>query len=160
MLRPIFIICIYCFFCFNSKAQTGVEYGVKGGLNLTFFQITESNFGTNTVTETGFYGGVFSEFIIDDDFSIQPELLYIGLGDFEFLNIPIYAKYEVANRVSILLGPSMNYFFDFFSNKFKVRGDVSMAYDISSALDAHIKYTVGFEIISPNGLFFGLGWKF
>ena len=54
----------------------------------------------------------------------------------------------------------MNYFFDFFSNKFKVRGDVSMAYDISSALDAHIKYTVGFEIISPNGLFFGLGWKF
>ncbi|MBO6631383.1 MAG: hypothetical protein JJ936_07460, partial [Psychroserpens sp.] len=71
----------------------------------------------------------------------------------------IYATYEVAQNFRLLVGPSLNYFFDFFNNKFKVRGDVSAAYNILENLDVHAKYTLGFEEISPNGLFFGLGLK-
>ena len=48
-----------------------------------------------------------------------------------------------------------NYFFDFFSNKFKVRADLGLAYDILPRLDIHMKYTLGFEEITPNGLFIG-----
>ncbi|MBO6607294.1 outer membrane beta-barrel protein [Psychroserpens sp.] len=140
-------------------AQTKADFGVKGGINLTFFQVNEANFGPNTETEVGYYGGVFVDFKIDEDFSIQPEVLYIGLGDFKFINAPIYATYEVAQNFRLLVGPSLNYFFDFFNNKFKVRGDVSAAYNILENLDVHAKYTLGFEEISPNGLFFGLGLK-
>lgn len=143
----------------NTHAQSSAEFGIKGGLNLTFFNVNEANFGPNTETEVGYYGGIFVDFEIDEDFGIQPELLYIGLGDFEFLNAPIYASYEVANQLHLFVGPSLNYFFDFFNNKFKVRGDVSVAYTISERIDLHAKYTLGFEEISPNGLFFGLGVK-
>lgn len=144
----------------NSFGQTAADFGVKGGLNLTFFQVNEANFGPNTETEVGFYGGVFMDFQIADEFSIQPEILYIGLGEFEFINAPIYASYEVAENLRLLVGPSLNYFFDFFNNKFKVRGDISAAYNITSKMDVHAKYTLGFEEISPNGLFFGLGVTF
>ena len=139
-----------------------VKFGIKGGLNLTFFKVAEGingGFGTDPEVETGFYGGVFADFSVDDNFNIQPELLYIGLNDFKFLNAPIYLKYTVDNNFDILLGPSINYFFDFFSNKLKIRADISTAYNITSALDVHLKYTIGFQEITPNGLFIGLGYR-
>jgi len=141
------------------RAQTNAEFGVKGGLNLTFFKVNQGNFGTNPETDTGFYGGFFTYFNIEDNFSIQPEILYIMLNDFNFINAPIYAKYKVGNNFNLLVGPSLNYFFDFFSNKFKVRGDIATSYQISESLDIHIKYTIGFQEITPNGLFLGVGLK-
>nr|WP_321234266.1 outer membrane beta-barrel protein [uncultured Psychroserpens sp.] len=144
----------------SSQAQSNVDFGVKGGVNFTFFNVEQANFGPRAKTQTSYYGGVFTEFHFDESFSLQPEVLYIGLGDFKFINVPIYAKYEVAKNLDILVGPSLNYFFDFFSNKFKVRGDISTAFHITKAIDIHIKYTLGFEVISPNGLFLGVGYRF
>ena len=151
------VIILFC--CIDALSQSHVDIGIKGGLNFTFFQVDEADFGPNTETEIGYYGGLFADFHVSEAFSFQPELLYIGLGEFRFLNAPLYAKYQVAHNFDILLGPSLNYFFDFFSNKFKVRGDVSMAYHITNAVDVHIKYTLGLEEISPNGLFVGLGYR-
>jgi len=145
----------------NLMAQPKeVRFGVKGGLNLTFFKFEQANFGPEARSETGYYGGTFVDFEIDDFLSIQPEVLYIGLRDFRFLNAPIYAKYQVAEDLYLMVGPSLNYFFDFFNTKFKVRGDVSASYQMSPTFDAHIKYTLGFDVLAPNGLFFGLGIKF
>lgn len=135
------------------------DFGVKGGLNFTFFKVDEGNFGTNPDTEVGYYGGVFLDFEIDNGLHIQPELLYKGVGDFKFLNAPIYLKYDIYESVHILVGPSLNYFFDFFSNKFKVRADLSLDYDFSSEMSIHMKYTIGFEELSPNVLFLGLGYR-
>lgn len=142
-----------------SMSQIDSDFGVKGGLNLTFFKVTEANFGDSVETQTGFYGGVFMNFHVDEFFSIQPEVLYIAINDFNFINAPIYAKYQIANNLHLLAGPSLNYFFDFFNAKLKIRGDISTAYNITPKLDAHIKFTLGFEEITPNGLFFGLGYK-
>lgn len=135
------------------------EFGVKGGLNITFFKVTEGDFGTNPDTEIGFYGGIFADFEIDNGFHVQPELLYIVISDFQFLNAPIYLEYDINQNFHIQVGPSLNYFFDFFSNKFKVRADLGFAYDLSENLDLHMKYTIGFEELSPNILFLGLGYK-
>ena len=154
------LILVCSLFCLFNTLQSQTDFGIKGGLNLTFFNVTESNFGDNTEVEASYYGGFFTDFEIDNNFSIQPELLYIGLSDFKFLNAPIYVKYEVANNFNLLVGPSLNYFFDFFTNKFKVRADISASYNITSSLDVHMKYTLGFEEISPNGLFIGLGYQF
>lgn len=139
------------------KSQT--YFGIKGGTSLTFFNQSDGLFGENPDVELGYFGGVFVDFEISEGFHIQPELLYKGIGDFEFLNLPLYLKYDVDNNFHIMAGPSMNYFFNFFNNKFKVRGDFSLVYDISNDLDINLKYTIGFEEISPNILFIGLGYK-
>ena len=141
----------------NNHAQT--DFGLKGGASLTFFNQSDGIFGENPDVEVGYFAGVFLDVYIDKGFHIQPELLYKGIGDFEFLNAPIYLKYDIDYNFHILAGPSMNYFFNFFNNKFKVRADVSVAYDISDELDINLKYTIGFEEISPNILFVGFGYR-
>ena len=151
----LFFLLVFGFYVGNSQ----VDFGVKGGVNITFFKVNEGDFGTTPESDTGFYGGFFADFIIDDGFHIQPEILYTGVGDFEFINAPIYLKYDISNDFHILLGPSLNYFFDFFSNKFKVRADVSLDYDLGSRLSLHMKYTLGFQEFSPNIIFLGLGYK-
>ena len=142
---------------FSLNAQT--NFGVKGGLNITFFKVVEGDFGTNPSEEIGYYGGVFFDLEFKDKLHLQPELLYIHIRDFKFLNAPIYLEYDINPNFHILVGPSLNYFFDFFSNKFKVRADLSLAYNLSPKLDLHMKYTLGFEELAPNILFLGIGYS-
>ncbi len=158
-MKLILAIITLTLFSYSSKAQNSVDFGIMGGMNLTFFKVDEGQFGKYDEVEVSYYGGVFVDFTIDNQVHFQPELLFIGLGDFKFLNAPLYLKYIINSNFDILIGPSLNYFFDFFSNKFKVRADLSIAYNISSALNLHMKYTLGFTEISPNGLFLGAGYK-
>lgn len=156
-MRYIFLAFILFFTISNSiVAQT--EFGVKGGVNLTFFNEDQAQFGENPETEIGYFGGIFLDFPMNESFHIQPELLYKGVGEFQFINAPIYAEYYVSNNFSLLVGPSLNYFFDFFINKFKVRADISTAYHLSENVELNLKYTLGFEELSPNVLFLGLGF--
>ena len=104
------------------------RFGIKGGLNKTFFTVNQQFLGSYSTSETGFYGGLFLEFPIDSALSIQPETLYISVGDFNFLNVPIYAKYEVARRLYLMAGPSVNYFFDFFNNSLFPNGAINKKY--------------------------------
>ena len=154
------IITLFIFIIFVSHQITAqTNFGIKGGVSLTVFNQNNGIFGDNPETEIGYFGGIFVDFVIDEGFHIQPELVYKGIGDFEFLNAPIYLKYDVDYNFHILAGPSLNYFFNFFNNKFRVRGDISLAYDLSNDLDINLKYTIGFEEISPNILFIGLGYR-
>ena len=143
----------------SVSAQAQTDFGIKGGLSLTFFNQDQGIFGDNQDLAVEYFGGVFLDIPIDNGFHIQPELLYKGIGDFEFLNLPLYLKYDVENNFHILAGPSLNYFFNFFNNKFRVRADISIAYDITDDLDINLKYTIGFEEISPDILFIGLGYR-
>jgi hypothetical protein len=156
----ILLVFIFLFFLLKSNAQSNVDFGIKGGLNLTFFKIQEAEFGDNIETEAGFYGGVFADFKIDDTVSFQPEVLYIQLNDFKFINAPLYANLNLSDKLSFMAGPSLNYFFDFFANKFKIRGDIATVYNITESLDVHMKFVIGFTEVAPNGLFFGAGYAF
>ncbi|WP_299391538.1 hypothetical protein [uncultured Gelidibacter sp.] len=157
--RLILVAFLIAFTNYVNGQNLDTTFGVKGGLNLTFFTVDQQNLGAYSTTETGFYGGVFVAFPIDDFLTIQPEALYISVGDFNFLNVPVYAKYEVANKLHLLAGPSVNYFFDFYTSKVKIGADIGSSYDLSDALDVHVKFALGIDELAPNGLFFGLGLK-
>lgn len=151
------VVLIFIVLCGTLSTQAQTDFGVKGGLNFTFFKVTEGGFGDFATAETGYYGGVFADFQIEDSFDLQVELLYIGLNDFKFLNAPIYLKYQIYNNFHILVGPSLNYFFDFFNAKLKIRADLGFAYNLTPSLDLHMKYVIGFKEVSPNGIFLGMG---
>lgn len=145
---------------FVIQAQDSMaSFGIKGGLNITFFNVDQQNLGSYQTSETGLYAGVFVETPIDGFLAIQLDALYISVGDFNFMNVPLYAKYEVAHNLHLMAGPSFNYFFDFFTNKVKIGVDLSSSYTITKSLDVHIKYALGIDELAPNGLFFGMGLK-
>jgi hypothetical protein len=157
-MKHILFVSIF-FISLLNPAIAQTNFGVKGGVNITFFNEDQTQFGENPDTEAGYFGGVFVDFKINDSFHIQPELLYARVGDFQFINAPIYVEYYVARDISLLVGPSLNYFFDFFTNSFKVRADLSAAYHFSQNIELNLKYTLGFEELAPNVLFLGMGFS-
>ena len=157
-MKYIFFLFIFIISNLDSAiAQT--EFGIRVGANFTFYNENQGQFGENPEIETGYFGGFFVNVKMNDYLNIQPELLYKGVGDFHFINAPIYAEYYVAKDFSLLMGPSINYFFDLFVNRFKIRADVSAAYHISENVDINLKYTLGFRELAPNVLFLGIGFN-
>ncbi len=112
-------------FAFGFANAQDVKFGVKGGLNVA----TLTGDIENASSKIGFHVGGFAEIKISEKFAIQPELLYSTQGakrDFSevfdgdaistdakinlaYLNIPIMAKFYVADKFSLEAGPQIGF---------------------------------------------------
>jgi opacity protein-like surface antigen len=106
-------------FGFFATAQT-IDFGVKGGINFSNFN--GSIVGVSTNNLTNFHFGFVTEFHLFENFSIQPELLYITKGaelkgfdeqvknELGYLALPILAKfYLTENGLSLEAGPQFSF---------------------------------------------------
>lgn len=103
---------------FSLNAQT--MFGAKAGLNLATITGDETE---DFNGRTSFHIGVLAEFEVSDTFSFQPELMYSSQGaeesytedgskiegdiKLDYLNIPLMAKFYVAEGFSIEAGPQI-----------------------------------------------------
>lgn len=104
----------------NAQDKEAMSFGVKGGLNVSTITNAEEG-GVNAKSLIGFHIGFFGEFMISDKFGIQPELLYSSQGvkleyagadgdlKLDYINIPIMAKYYVADSFSLEFGPQIGF---------------------------------------------------
>lgn len=102
----------------SANAQQVVKFGPKAGVNLSNLSGGDAD---NLDMKVGFHVGVFAEIFFTDKFALQPELLYstqgakgeILGGDFEakydFINIPIMAKYYVIDNLAVEAGPYVGF---------------------------------------------------
>ena len=110
-----------------------VKFGVKGGLNISLLSLSGSiPAGGSTSSNTGFVIGGIADIKINDKLSIQPELLFSNDGGtYQYTNtvdaninftgvygqkittnslsIPIVAKYNVIDNLSIDAGVQISY---------------------------------------------------
>ena len=133
MKKLLIITAIFLFGFTSVKAQEEVQFGVKGGLNLSTIS-TDSDF-ISFDSKACIQFGIVAEIPISESFSFQPEILYDCLGaDYEFddifdlptettkaaadysgtiklsyLNIPLMAKYYVAEGFSLEAGPQVGF---------------------------------------------------
>ena len=131
----------------SANAQQVVKFGPKAGVN-----ISNLSGEADTDMKVGFHVGAFAEIFFTDQFALQPELLYSTQGakgeilaaDFEakydFINIPIMAKYYFTEGLAIEAGPYVGFLM---KAEHKIYGD-------SSALSGDVKDEM-------NTLDFGLG---
>ncbi|MEO6174773.1 MAG: porin family protein [Flavobacterium circumlabens] len=123
MKKIIFTAAAVIAFAFSNAQET--KFGVKGGVNLS----TLTGDVEDATSKAGFHVGGFAEFKISDKFSIQPEVLYSTQGakekgqvDFNgavydvemdyklaYINVPILAKYYVAEKFSLEAGPQIGF---------------------------------------------------
>lgn len=118
-MKKIILVALIAIFSFvGVNAQT--SFGVKAGLNLASITGDETD---GIDSRTSFHIGVIAEFEISDKFSFQPELVYSSQGakysyseidysmegkyKLDYLNIPLMAKYYVAEGFSIEAGPQI-----------------------------------------------------
>lgn len=149
-----------------SNAQE-VKFGVKGGINLSNFT---GDIEDNT-SKVGFQVGGFAEIKVSDKFSVQPELLYSEQGtkydgdedfkyNFSYLNVPVMAKYYVADKFSLEAGPQIGFLL---SAKAKgEEGDISVDADVKDffeTIDLGLNFGAGYDFTEnlSAGLRYNLG---
>ncbi|WP_372754564.1 porin family protein [Mariniflexile sp.] len=157
----------------NFNAQE-VKFGAKAGLN--FASIGGDDVGDQD-GRTAFHVGGIAEIVFSDKFSFQPELLYSSQGSketyedsfekgeyvlkLEYINIPLMAKFYVAEGFSIEAGPqiglllSSKYEYEYFDKEdsFYNESGEEDAKDYTSGIDFGINAGVGYKLAS--GLNFG-----
>jgi hypothetical protein len=105
-----------------------LSFGLKGGMITSNVTGVPDEWSDSQDYRTGFTGGVFLNYAFDDEFSVQPELLYVpkGVGasydvgglfgvsadaNLDFLELPVLVKYTFSTggkiRPCIFAGPSI-----------------------------------------------------
>ena len=150
-----------------TVSAQSVEWGIKAGLNLS--NVTHVD---DAKMKPSVNAGVFANFmVIDDILNIQPEVLYsrqgwkLKEGDVDvygrlnYINIPVLAKLNIIDNLTLDLGPQFGFLLDA-KTKAKADGetvkvdidgaknfDVSFAmgasYRIIPALDVYARYNLG-----------------
>jgi len=118
----------------QSEASKPIQYGVKGGISFNHF-LGDIPIDLDPRLYTGFSAGVFANYKVNDNFSIQPEVIYSRKGsnfeEFKFeseryqfaqifkldlyiktdwIEIPILAMYQINKDLAILGGPYIGFY--------------------------------------------------
>ena len=157
---------------FGFTNAQGVKFGAKVALNVA--SLTGDVEDASSLV--GFQIGGFAEFKISEKFAFQPELMYSAQGGKEtfqeggsdidvttklgYINIPLMAKYYVAEKFSLEAGPQIG-FLTSAKNKFEGGGEslevdvkdstssvdfglnLGAGYDFTEKLSAGVRYNFG-----------------
>ncbi|MGA1227075.1 MAG: porin family protein [Tamlana sp.] len=136
-----------------------VKFGAKAGLNLASVSGDDTD---DLDSRTSFHLGVVAEIAISDKFSLQPELLYSAQGakesfegididlKLDYINLPIMAKFYVADGFSLELGPQVGFLM---SAKAEGEGESEDIKDFVKGIDFGANFGVGYKM--ESGLNFG-----
>lgn len=161
-MKKLFLFIAVALFIFNSNAQDkptsddGIKFGIKGGVN--FATLTGDT--EDVKSRTAFHFGAVVEIPVSDMFSVQPELLYSGQGakddssddelKLDYLNIPVMAKFYVAEGFSLEVGPQVGFLL---SAKEEFDGESEDIKDFVKEIDFGVNFGVGYAM--ETGLNFG-----
>lgn len=167
----------------NINAQNNISFGVKGGLTLANI----SGFEEDLTSRTSFHLGGFVEYVINEKFSFQPELLFSNQGTkatyednfggisikeeelikLSYINLPLLAKYKIIDQLSVLAGPQVGFLV---AAKYEVKFEETfegvtesetLSQDASESfktLDLGLNFGLEYEL--PMGLRFDVNYVF
>ncbi len=159
MIRKLIVLFVIIFLSISIKAQT--YYGFKVGANFANFY---GDIDNNTI-KPSFHVGALAEIIIDDFYSVQPELLFSMQGaqdkddsnikyNYHYATLPIMVKYFVSDFISVDAGAQVAYLltayrsngfeeYDYLtdtSNRLDYGINVGGTYEFDNGMNAAIRY--------------------
>lgn len=162
-MKKVMLFSAIALLAFTTAHAQGVIFGARAGVN--FATINSDNFDSFD-GRTSFHLGVVSEIQLGETFSFQPELLYSSQGsdysdpDFsgtvklDYLNLPLIAKYYVAENFSLEVGPQIGFLLsandEGESDGFTYDEDIK---EFIKGIDFGINFGVGYKL--DSGLNFG-----
>jgi len=146
-------------FGFTYVSAQDINFGAKAGVN--FATITGEDLDSFS-SRTAFHLGFVAEIGITETFSFQPELLYSAQGSdysedifegsvkVDYLNLPLMAKFYVAEGFSLEAGPQVGFLLSAKDVYDDGEDDWS---DITKGIDFGLNFGVGYKL--ESGLNFG-----
>ena len=148
-----------------AHAQGQVQFGIKGGLNLSTVTVSNGFNGYSYNTLPNFNAGVFLKIPVVRFFSVQPEIYYSGQGfksddgsggeyseHVNYLNIPVLARFATRSGVYLETGPQLGIKLSAKDKEQGVSTDISSAYN---SADFSWVFGVGYKFpMSPVGIDF------
>jgi len=141
----------------QKSVTSGLEYGVKAGVNFCTFKESGGGYSAST-SGTGFLGGGYVAIPVSDAIKIQPELLYDNQSstasgnttNLNYLSVPVLVKYAIqSSGFSVSAGPQIGLLL---SAKEKVDGN---SLDIKDGFNGtNFSLTLGVEYALPIGINF------
>ena len=151
-------------FAFSFANAQDVKFGAKAGLNISSITGDDTE---ELSSKIGFQVGGFAEIKISDKFAIQPELLYSAQGakfdggnlNLNYINIPVMAKYYVADAFSLEAGPQLGFLMSakadgkdvkdgFNSTDFGL--NLGAGYDLNEKMSLGLRYNIGLSDIEKD----------
>jgi Outer membrane protein beta-barrel domain len=166
-MKKIIVLSLFVSLFITSKAQT--TFGFKGGVNLASVKVVvpEAGMSVSTSNNTSFFLGGYMNHLLSENLSIQPELLYQGMGfkfsgetlNSNYISIPVVLKYAITSFINIEAGPQIG-----FLMSAKAMGeDVKDAFkstdfqlvfgggiNFTNKIQANVRYGIGMSNISEN----------
>ncbi|WP_282088403.1 outer membrane beta-barrel protein [Aquimarina algiphila] len=147
-MKTFFISAIILLSAFSVHAQKDVVFGIKAGLNFSKFGKDVDADGRTSL----FIGGLADITLDNEQFHIQPEILYSSEGseDLEanFIRVLGVGKYYPMDELSLEAGPQFG---------FLISGDEAVE-DNAKSFDYGLTFGVGYEL-SDIGLLFNLRYN-
>jgi len=163
-MKNLCIVAIIATFSFTSINAQEFNIGAKAGVNFASITGDETD---DLDSRTSFHIGAVAEIPISDKFSVQPELLYSGQGakaesllgevkfKYDYLNLPVIAKYYVVEGLSLEAGPQVGLLLSA-----KVETDEDILIELATSKNAKADVDVKDEVSDIDfGLKFGVGYK-
>ncbi|TYP99845.1 outer membrane protein with beta-barrel domain [Tenacibaculum adriaticum] len=115
---------LFLLFVFFTAIMSAQNFGIKGGINFSNLTNFDKSFEEEVESEsirTSFHVGFYNEFKINDNLSIQPELLYSSQGinnesdgidgkvQLDYINIPVLLKIYLTEGFFLEAGPQIGF---------------------------------------------------
>lgn len=127
-----------------------------------------------TSNETGFYIGIaLSDITLFNKFELQPEIRFVGIKDFNQIQIPVFLKYRITDKFNVYAGPNFAFLLDpaEYIESFNFALDLGVSYSISRKISVDARYDWGQtnllkdggnsnNYIKINNIQFGLAYHF
>ncbi|WGK64574.1 outer membrane beta-barrel protein [Croceiramulus getboli] len=174
-MKNVFKITLLALFVVGGLQAQEVRFAGTAGYTLATAKIDIPEFGDESESESGFYFGLVAEFDLTESIELRPELTYVNVDDTSFLQVPILAKFGIAESgFSLLAGPTVTYTLedvDDVFTRFNIALGAGVSYDITANLFAEARYAfqlnnyyTGDEVDDLtsriNFLNIGLGYRF
>jgi len=128
--------------------------GLKAGLNVSTISADDSS------SKAGFYGGAFVNLPVGKDFSVQPEVLFNGVGakydgnsdlraNLSYISVPVMFQYNALPNLYLEAGPQFSFLVD---SQFKYKNLSVKANDDVKGFDFGIGIGAGYYVTKNIGI--------
>ena len=164
-MRKLILLSSFVFSTIAGYSQF-VIFGAKAGLNLSTFT---GNAVQNVSLLPSFHVGGTANFLINENFMVQPEILYSGKGakydggkfKFGYIEVPVLVQYKTASGFFLETGPQVGFLINAKLNTQDWKDNMKstdyswvggLGYKSAMGLGASARYDFGFFNVSTAGI--------